>query len=83
MLENLIHQSYIPQEVFSAFSDVVKQMQDDSHYWYDMAQLLFAGEYDKIDYDKGEKTVDILLLRLAFAETKVRSRLQQLSGEGE
>lgn len=79
--ENLIHQSYIPQEVFSAFIEVVKQMQDDIDYWFDMSKLLFAGEYDRIDYEKGENTVGLLLGYLAFAETKVRSRLQQLSGE--
>ena len=40
--ENLIHQSYIPQEVFNAFTSVVKQMQDDIPLWFEMAKLLFA-----------------------------------------
>lgn len=79
--ENLIHQSYIPQEVFDAYTTVVKQLQDDIHLWFDMAKLLFACEYDKIDYEKCEITVDRLFMHLAFAETKVRTRLKQLSGE--
>ncbi|MBS5283412.1 MAG: hypothetical protein KHY46_06000 [Clostridiales bacterium] len=79
--ENLIHQSYIPQEVFNAFTSVVKQMQDDMPLWFDMAKFLFAGEYDKIDYEKCETTIDTLLMQLAFAETMVRKRLKQLSGE--
>ena len=79
--ENLIHQSYIPQEVFNAFTSVVKQMQDDMPLWFDMAKFLFAGEYDKIDYGKCETTIDTLLMQLAFAETMVRKRLKQLSGE--
>lgn len=79
--ENLIHQSYIPQEVFNAFASVVKQMQDDVPLWFDMAKLLFAGEYGKINYEKCETTIDTLLMRLAFAETMVRKRLKQLSGE--
>lgn len=79
--ENLIHQSYVPQEVFNAFTAVVKQMQDDLPWWFNMAELLFAGEYDKIDYEKSEKVVDALLMRLAVAETMVRKRLKQLSGE--
>ncbi len=79
--ENLIHQSYIPQEVFKAFTSVVKQMQDDMPLWFDMAKFLFAGEYDKIDYGKCETTIDTLLMQLAFAETMVRKRLKQLSGE--
>ena len=79
--ENLIHQSYIPQDVFTAYTAVVKQMQDDIPLWFDMAKLLFAGEYDKIDYKKCEATVDRLMMHLTFAETKVRTRLNQLSGE--
>lgn len=79
--ENLIHQSYIPQEVFDAFTSVVKQMQDDMPLWFDMAKFLFAGEYDKIDYEKCKTTIDTLLMQLAFAETMVRKRLKQLSGE--
>lgn len=79
--ENLVHQSYVPQEVFNAFTAIVKQMQEDLPWWLDMAKLLFAGKYDKIDYEKSEKVVDLLLMRLAFAEMKVRKRLKQLSGE--
>ena len=60
---------------------VVKQMQDDMPLWFDMAKFLFAGEYDKIDYGKCETTIDTLLMQLAFAETMVRKRLKQLSGE--
>lgn len=79
--ENLIHQSYIPIEVFTAFSAVVKQMQDDANYWFDMAKLLFAGEYDKIDYDKGKTAVDMLLMHLAAAEIEVKKRLKLQCGE--
>lgn len=79
--ENIIHQSYIPQDVFTAYTKVVVQMQDDMHLWFDMAKLLFAGEYDKIDYGKCKVTVDTFLMHLALAETMVRNRLKQLSGE--
>lgn len=79
--ENLIHQSYIPQEVFNAYTSAVKRMQDDLPLWFDMAKFLFAGEYDKIDYEKCETAIDALLMQLAFAETMVRKRLKQLSGE--
>lgn len=50
--ETLIHQSYIPGSVFSASTAVVAQMQEDVSYWFEMCQLLFAGEYEKIDYKK-------------------------------
>ena len=79
--ENLVHQSYIPQEVFSAYSEVAKQMQDDMTVWLEMAEQLFSGNYEKIDYDKSKEMVEILLMRLAFAETMVRKRLSHLCGE--
>jgi len=79
--ENLVHQSYTPHEVFDAFTAVVKQMQEDLNCWFDAANYLFTGEYDKIDYKKCDEVVDILLMRLALAETLVRKRLKQLSGE--
>ena len=79
--ECLIHQLYIPQEVFTAYVAIVKQMQDDIRLWFDMSKLMFASEYNKIEYEKCETTVDILLAHLAFAETKVHIRLKQLSEE--
>lgn len=77
----LIHHSYIPQDVFSAFTSVVKKMQDDITLWRDMAKLLFAGEYSKIDYKKCELVVNKFLMSLAIAETTVHKRLKELSGE--
>lgn len=79
--ENLVHQSYIPLGVFSAFASVIKQMQDDLSYWVDMAKLVCSGEYEKIDYKKSEKIVDNFLRKLAVANTQVRVRLNELSGE--
>lgn len=79
--ECLIHQSYIPYEVFHAYVSVVNQMQDDIPFWFDMLKLLFDCEYDKIDYKMCESTISRLLSHFAFAETTVRNRLNQLSGE--
>ena len=73
--------SYIPQEVFSAYSEVAKQMQDDMTVWLEMAEQLFSGNYEKIDYDKSKEMVEILVMRLAFEETMVRKRLSHLCGE--
>lgn len=77
--ETLIHQSYIPGTVFSASTAVATQMQDDIHYWFEMCKHLFAAEYDKIDYKKGEGIVDVLLMTLAAAELSVKLRLEELS----
>ena len=78
--EILLHQSYVPQSVFMTSTAIVKQMQDDLNYWYEMAKLLFAGSYEKIEYEKGEMTVDNLLMRIAASELEVKKRLEELSG---
>lgn len=77
--ETLIHQAYIPVQVFSASSAVVAQMQEDMPYWFEMGKLLFDGEYEKIDYEKGEEIVSVLLMSLAAAEMSVKLRLEELS----
>ena len=40
--------------------------------------VLFAGEYGKIDYAKGEKTVEMLLEKLAKVEVSIKNRLKEL-----
>ena len=77
--ETLIHQSYIPEQVFLAAIAVVTQMQEDMPYWFEMGKLLFDGEYEKIDYEKGEEIVSVLLMSLAAAEMSVKLRLEELS----
>lgn len=79
--ETLSHQTYIPQEVFNAFTNVVKQMQDDLRWWHQMATLLFAGECEQIDDEKNQEVIDKVFALLACAEVLVRKRLKQLSGE--
>ena len=79
--ETLLHQSYIPAEMFDAFTEVVSTMQEDIHYWFEMAEFLFANEYDKIDYKTGEAKVEALLKCLATAEMSVKTRLKQLCEE--
>lgn len=55
--EMLSSSSLYSKTVFEESTTFVVQMQDDFDYWFDMAKCLFAGEYGKIDYEKGEKTV--------------------------
>jgi len=76
--EVLLHQAYIPKTVFEESTTFVVQMQDDFDYWFDMAKCLFAGEYGKIDYEKGEKTVEMLLVKLAKVEVSIKNRLREL-----
>ena len=60
-------------------SSIVQQMEDNVKFWYDMAMLLFAGEYDKIDYNTGEKNIDAVLKNLAATEMSIKNRLNELS----
>ena len=69
---------YIPKTVFEESTTFVVQMQDDFDYWFDMAKCLFAGEYGKIDYEKGEKTVEMLLVKLAKMEVSIKNRLKEI-----
>ena len=77
--ETLVHQSYIPMSVFLLSCDITEQMQKDLHYWHEMCKVLFAGEDEKIDYEKGEKIVSDLLLILAAAQLSIKKRLEELS----
>ena len=77
--EVLLHQSYIPESVFKASSEVVSEMQKSLDYWYKMAKLLFAEKYDDIDYDKGKNIVDDLLKLISLTEQVVKHRLQDMS----
>ena len=77
--EVLLHQSYIPESVFKASSEVVSEMQKSLDYWKKTAKLLFAEEYDIIDYEKGKSIVDDLLKLISLTEQVVKHRLQDMS----
>lgn len=77
--EVFLHQSYIPESVFEASSVVVEEMQKNLDYWKKTAKLLFAEEYDVIDYDKGKNIVDDLLKLISLTEQVVKHRLQDMS----
>ena len=77
--EILLHQSYIPDSVFKSSSEVVSEMQKSLDYWKKTAKLLFAEEYDVIDYDKGKIIVDDLLKLISLTEQVIKHRLKEMS----
>ena len=79
--EALLHQAYLPIDMFTAVTDVVKLMQDGLLYWRDIAIVLFNGEYDKIDSEKNEQLGDELRAQISCTEVIIQERLRQLSGE--
>lgn len=79
--ETLLHQSYIPNEVFISSTEIVKSMQDDLDIWCDMAKFAFENECNKIDYVQIKGKVNMLLQLIARAELFIKKRLRELSGE--
>lgn len=79
--ESLIHQTYIPEIIFLATTDLVKVIQGQLPYWKDMCKLMQEGKYDMIDDDKGEEYLDSVLKQMAKTEIEIRKRLKELSGE--
>lgn len=77
----LIHQSYIPREIFGALANVVNQVRENMCYWVKVEKLLRLGENDAIDYSMGKEKSDAVLNSIAAAETKVYNRLHQLCEE--
>ena len=77
--EILVHQSYIPQNIFTASTVVVGQMQSDLEFWLEAGKAQSNSEYDKIDYDKGQEKIDIVLKHIVAAQLAIKSRLEELS----
>lgn len=79
--EALLHQAYLPIDMFTAVTDVVKLMQDGLLYWRDIVIALSNDECDKIDSEKNEQLGDELRAQISCTEVIIRERLRQLSGE--
>ena len=77
--EVLAHQSYIPQNIFTASTVDVGQMQADLEFWLEVGKHQINNEYDKIDYDKGQEKIDVVLNAIAAAQLSTKKRLEELS----
>jgi|GEM_PF-751940 hypothetical protein len=77
----LVHHTYIPVEIYHAFTDVDVQMGDDISLWHDMVMSFYKKEYTKIAYKKTEDLVEELLKKIAIANSLVRDRLRNLIGD--
>ena len=77
--EILVHQSYIPQNIFTASTVVVGQMQEDLHFWLDVGKAQIDNKYDSIDYKMGQEKIDVVLADIAKAQLAIKKRLEELS----
>lgn len=78
--EALSHKAYIPEDVFSAATQIVKQMQLDIPFLADTAKLIYAKSYQQIDRTKVQENYDKLIDLLANLSTITKKRLEELSG---
>lgn len=77
--ETLIHQSYIPLPISVSSMDVVAQMQKDLKFWSNAGKQLFAREYEQINYEEGQATVDAFFALIVTLQLKIKKRLEELS----
>ena len=78
--EGLTHQTYIPANIFSAVSEIVKQMQEDFPFLASTAKLLLTDEYEKVDRKRIDENYDQLIDKIADLNGKIKARLEELSG---
>ena len=76
---DLVHQAYIPSDIFSAGTSVIMSMQDNVEHWQQVGLILFEQADGKIDIEKSEKIKDEILMNIACVETLIKKRLKELS----
>ena len=76
---NLVHQAYIPSNIFSAGTGIITAMQDNVEHWHQIGLILFEKSEGEIDTEKSERIKDEILMNIAYAETLIKKRLKELS----
>ena len=77
--ETLMHQSYIPQSIFTTTTAVVGQMQADLQFWLEVGKAQIDGKYDSIDYKTGQEKIDVILTKIVKTQLAIKKRLEELS----
>lgn len=75
----VLFQPYIPIDINCAVSDLLGIMQSDIQYLSDVGAILFEKQSGEIGDEKMEEIQEKILLAIAFVETKIKSRLTELS----
>ena len=76
----LTHQTYIPNDIFSAASLIVAQMQEDILFWVETWKLLSAGKQDEISFDEVDQKREQLVGLIGQLNERIKDRLDQLIG---
>ena len=77
--EVLVHQSYIPENIFTKSTVVVGLMQTDLQFWLDVGKAQIDGRYDGIDYKAGQEKIDVVLASIVEVQLAIKKRLEELS----
>jgi hypothetical protein len=77
--EIVLHQPYIPQDVFESASSLIGEMQAELSFWKETAKSLCGLNDTTIDVQKAEKISNAVLMRIAHLEFMIKKRLTELS----
>jgi len=77
--EIVLHQPYIPQNVFATVSVLIGEMQKGLKFWYEVSKSLFGENDNSIDKMKAEEIKDAVLMCVASIEVVIKKRLTELS----
>ena len=77
--EILVHQSYIPENIFTTSTLVIGQMQTDLQFWLEVGKAQIDGKYDSIDYKAGQEKIDVVLASIVEVQLAIKKRLEELS----
>lgn len=76
--EILLHQSYIPQNVFEAASALILEMQKELDFWKEVVSL-FGENGSAFDEKKAEEISNAVLMCVASIEVAIKQHLTELS----
>ena len=77
--EVLVYQVYVPNKIFGACLEVVKEMQQSVEHWTKVGEVLFTQSDEIIDSVKSEEISDAILKDIVLAQVLIKERLNELS----
>lgn len=75
----VLYQPYIPQQVFSSVSDLIKEMQNNLDFWNGIGEILYEKSSDTINVQKANEISNTILDKICFVELMIKKRLEELA----
>ncbi|MBE7080076.1 MAG: hypothetical protein E7371_02415 [Clostridiales bacterium] len=77
----VLYQSYVPTQIFSECSNLVKLLQQDLEYWSTVGKIIFEQIPEAINHNKAKEISTALLFKIAQIEGIIKKRLTELSSQ--